>query len=90
MFETRQVHLMLFYLNKDQFCFLLMLKTSSAEVWKKIKKKCQGNENCSAPTTVIGLTKVANERYLPNLKLCGKACLCIFMYCMYESGKNLG
>ena len=33
----------------------------------------QGNANCSAPKTVIGVTKVANERYLPYLQLCGKA-----------------
>ena len=29
------------------------------------KKKSQGNASCSAPKTVIWLTKVANEIYLP-------------------------
>ena len=66
MFETRQILLLLFCLNKDQFWFLLMLRTSSAEVWQK---KMQGNANFSAPKTVIGVTKVANERYLPYLQL---------------------
>ena len=39
------------------------------------KKSLQGNANCSAPKSVIGVTKVANERYLPYLQLCGKAFL---------------
>ena len=73
MFETRQMLLLLFCLNKDQFWFLLMLRTSSAEVQRK--KTLQGNANCSAPKTVIGVTKVANERYLPYLQLCRKAFL---------------
>ena len=70
MFEKRQMLLLLFCLNKDQFWFLLMLRTSSAKVWRK--KTFQGNANCSAPKTVIGVTKVANKRYLPYLQLCGK------------------
>ena len=37
------------------------------------KKIIQGNANCSAPKTVIGVTKVRNERYLPYVQLCGKA-----------------
>ena len=37
------------------------------------KKTWQGNANCSASKTGIGVTKVANERYLPYLQLCGKA-----------------
>ena len=35
MFETHQMLLLLFCLNKDQFWFLLMLRTSSAEVWQR-------------------------------------------------------
>ena len=58
--------LLLFCLNKDHFWFLLMLRTSSAEVRRK--KKLQGNANCTAPETVIVVTKVANERYLPYLQ----------------------
>ena len=37
------------------------------------KKIILGNANCSAPKTVIGVTKVRNERYLPYVQLCGKA-----------------
>ena len=37
------------------------------------KKTLQGNANCSATKTVIGVTKGANERYLPYLQLCGIA-----------------
>jgi len=44
--------------------------------WSSAKKTLQGNANCSAPKTVIGVTKVANERYLPYLQLCGKALFC--------------
>ena len=36
----------------------------------------QGNANCSAQKTGIGVIKVANERYLPYLQLCGKAFFC--------------
>jgi hypothetical protein len=61
MSEKRQMLLLLFCLNKDQFWFLFMLRTSSAEVW--VKKTLQGNANCSGPKTVIGVTKVANEIY---------------------------
>ena len=39
----------------------------------KEEKMLQGNANCLAPKTVIGVTKVANERYLPHLQPCGKA-----------------
>ena len=40
MFEKRQMLLLLFCLNKDQFWFLLMLRTSSAEVrQKKIRRE---------------------------------------------------
>ena len=38
-------------------------------------KKLQGNANYSALKAVIGMTKVANEIYLPYLQLCGKAFL---------------
>jgi hypothetical protein len=72
-FEICQLLLLLFCLNKDQFWFLLMLETSSAEVRQRRKKTMQRNANCSAPKTVIGVTKVANERYLPYLQLCGKS-----------------
>ena len=34
------------------------------------KKTLQGNAICSSPKTVIGVTKVANEIYLPHLQLC--------------------
>ena len=53
------------------------------------KKKLQRNANCSAPKTVIGVTKVANERYLPYLQLCGIASMWIFMYCRCKSGPKL-
>ena len=85
-FEIRQMLLMLFCLKKDQFWFLLMLRTSSAEVHKKF---LQGFANCSAPKTVIGVRKVANERYLPYLQLCGNASMWIFMYCRCKSGPKL-
>ena len=58
--------------------------------WSSAKKMLQGNANCSAPKTVIGVTKVANERYLPYLQLCGKTFLWIFMYCRCKSGPKLG
>ena len=76
MFEIRQMLLLLFCLNKDQFWFLLILRTSLAEVRRK--KTLQGIANCSAPKTVIGVTKVTNERYLPYLQQCGKAFFCEF------------
>ena len=43
LFETRQMLLLLFSINKDQFWFFLMLRTSSAEVWhtKKLPGKCK-------------------------------------------------
>ena len=41
--------------------------------WSLAKKAMQGNENCSAPKTVIGVTANANEKYLPYLQFCGKA-----------------
>ena len=63
------LNLLLFCLNKDHFWFLLMRRTSSAEVWQ------MGNANCSAPKTVIWVTMVANEKYLPYLKLCVQAFL---------------
>ena len=36
--------------------------------WSSAKKTLQGIANYSAPKTVIGVTKVANERYLPYLQ----------------------
>ena len=63
--------LLFFCLNKDNFWFLLMLRTSSAEVRQE---KSQGNANCSPPKTVV------NEIYLPYLQLWGMAFfLWIFM-----------
>ena len=41
--------------------------------WSSAKKTSQGNANYSAPKTVIGMTKIKNERYLPYLQLCVKA-----------------
>ena len=46
--------------------------------WSSAKKMLQGNANCSAPKTVIGVTKVANESYLPYLQLCRKVFFCEF------------
>ena len=86
-FEICQILLLLFCLNKDQFWFLLMLRTSSAEV--RLKKKMQGKTNCSALNTVTGVSKVANKKYLPYLQLCGKALMIIFMYCGCKSGQKL-
>ena len=54
------------------------------------KKTLQKIANCSDPNTVIGVTKVANERYLPYLQLYGRAFLWIFMYCRCTSGPKLG
>ena len=88
-FEIRQILWILFCLNKDQFWFLLMLITSSAEVRQR-KRKMQGNTNCSAPNTVTGVAKVVLERYLPYLQLCGNALMKIFMYFGYKSGRKLG
>ena len=53
------------------------------------KKTLQGNANCSAPKTVMGVTKVANEIYLPFLQLCGKFFV-NFMSWMCKSGPKLG
>ena len=86
-FEICQILLLLFCLNKDQFWFLLMLRTSSAEVRRK--KTLQGNTNCSAPNTVTGVSKVTNERYLPYLQLCRKALMKILMYFGCKSGRKL-
>ena len=79
MLETCQVLLFLFSFNTDQFWFLLMLRTFSSKV-RQEKKTLQGNANCSSPKTVIGMTKASNKRYLPYLKLCGKASMWICMY----------
>ena len=48
-----------------------MLRTASAEAWQK--KTWQENANSSATETVTGVNKVANERYLPYLKLYEKS-----------------
>ena len=69
-FKTRYMLLLLFCLNKGQFWLLIMLRTFSVIAWQK--KTLQENANCSAPKTVIGVTKVANERYLLYLKKFGK------------------
>ena len=46
--------------------------------WSLAKKKpLQWNANCSAPNTLIGVTKLGNKRCLPYLQLCGKAFLWI-------------
>jgi hypothetical protein len=50
----------------------------------------QGNTNCSAPNTNSGVSKVANERYLPYLQLCRKALMRIVMYFGCKSGRKLG
>ena len=41
--------------------------------WSSAKKMLQENANWSPPKTVIAVTKVENEIYLPYLQLCGKA-----------------
>ena len=58
--------------------------------WSSAKKKFQGNASYSAPKTVIGVTKVANERYLPYLQLCKKAFFVNFMYWRCKSGPKVG
>ena len=58
--------------------------------WSSAKKSVQGNANCSATRKVIGVTKAANERYLPYLQLCGKAFFVNFMYRRCKSGPKLG
>ena len=87
-FEIRQMLLMLFCLNKRPV--LVSAHAQNFFSWSSAKKTLQVNANCSAPKTVIGVTKVANERYLPYLQLCGKAFLWIFMYCRCKSGLKLG
>ena len=63
--ETCLVLLSLFCLIKDQFWFLLMLRTPAVEACKKKHK----NANCSAPKTVTRVTKVNNLRYFTYLHL---------------------
>ena len=43
-----------------------------------------------APKTVIGVTKVANERNLPYPQLCGKVFVVNCMYWRCKSGPKLG
>ena len=45
--ETRQIFLVIFCLKKDQFWFLLLLRTSSAEVWQK--KLCTETQIAQPP-----------------------------------------
>ena len=54
------------------------------------KNMLQGNANCSAPKTVIGVTKAANDRYLQYLQLCAKAFFVNVMYCRCKSGPMFG
>ena len=42
------------------------------------------------PKTVIGVTKVANERYLPYLNFVKRHFFVNFMYCRCQSGPKLG
>ena len=77
-------NLWLYSSKKKQFWFLLMLKTSLAEVRKK---NMLVNTNCWAPKTVVMVT---NERYLLYLQLCGNAFMWIFMYFRWKSGLKLG
>ena len=86
--EICQILFLLFCLNKDQFWFLLMLKTSSAEVRQR-RKNLAGKYKLLSPKTVTGLSKVANERYLPYLQLCEKALISILMYFWCKSGRKL-
>ena len=64
-------------------------KKRKEEEKKKKKKMMQGNANCSAPKTVIGLTN-GNGRYLLYLQLCGKDFFVNFMYWRCKSGPKLG
>ena len=91
---------------KDQICLKLVkcfccysasTKTSfgfcscSELLQLKFGEKMQiANANCSAPKTVIGVTKPANERYLPYLQICGWRFFVNFMYCWCKSGPTLG
>ena len=86
-FEIHQTLLLLFCLKKDKFWFLLMLGTASVKVPQKKKKL--GNTNCSAPNIVTGVSKVANDRYLPYQQLCGKALMRILMNFGCKSGQKL-
>ena len=75
--------------SSDNFAFILpqqrpVLVSAHAQnffSWTSAKTTLQGNANCSAPKTVIGVTKVANERYLLYLQLCGKAFF-LWILCM--------
>ena len=58
-------------LIKDQFWLLLMLSTSLAKARQFFLHR---NANCSVPKTVTGVTKVANERYLPYIQPCEFLC----------------
>ena len=53
------------------------------------KKTLQGNTNCWSPKTVTGVSKVANERYLPYLQLFEKALMGILLYFWGKSGRKL-
>ena len=57
--------------------------------WNLVNQNVAGNANCSALKTVIGVTKVANEIYLPYLKLCVRASMLILMYCMCKIGPKV-
>ena len=52
-FETHQMLLLLFCLKKDQFWFLLMLRTSSAKVRRK--KRCREIQIAQPPRQLLGL-----------------------------------
>ena len=58
--------------------------------WSSAKKMLQGNANCTAPKTVIGVTKVANEIYLPYLQPYGKAFFVMVMCLRCTSSPKLG
>ena len=72
MFETCHMLLMLFCLNKNSCNVCSSSELLQLTFGEKKKKTLHGNENCSFPKTVIAVFKIANERYVPYLQLCGK------------------
>ena len=80
-FEICHILLLLFCLNKDQFWFLLMLKTSSAEV--RQKKLYREIQIAQPPIQLQGCLRLQMK------DICGKTLLKIFMYCVCKSGRKL-
>ena len=78
-FEICQMLLLLFCLNKDQLLFLLMLRTSSAEVRQK---------NVAGKCKLLSPQDSYRGRYLPYLELCGNVFLWMVSVGLGEGGRD--